>query len=85
MSDPEFLEYKEFGEAFFGRVPLEASNQIKDPFQFFEWLMVVNQATSRKNMLDWFSETRNRAELEQLSDDELRMLYCEAHLGAMKF
>jgi hypothetical protein len=85
MSDTEFSEYKEFGEAYFGRVPLQTGNQIKGPFHFFEWLMEVNQATPRLNMLDWFAPTRDRAELENLSDEELRMVYCEGHVGAMKF
>jgi hypothetical protein len=85
MSDTEFSEYKEFGEAYFGRVPLQTGNQTKDPFHFFEWLMEVNQATPRLNMLDWFAPTRDRAELENLSDEELRMVYCEGHVGAMKF
>jgi hypothetical protein len=83
ISDAALSEYKEFGDAYFGSVPPSKIKQPKNEFEMFTWLMDVNKNTSRENMLTWLSSARDRPELEKLSDEDLRMTYCEAHVAAI--
>jgi hypothetical protein len=83
MSDDDLTEYREVPEAYFGRVE-NKMKAAKDAVELFEWLMEVNVGRSRKQMLDWFGAHRDRAELEAMNDDELRMAYCEAHVAAVQ-
>lgn len=84
MSDEALMEYSEFREAYFGRVALGSKN-LKNEFELFEWFMVANENMPRDKMIAWFSPARNlTAELEKLSDEELRMAYCEGLIAAMQ-
>lgn len=83
MSDDDLAEYREVPDAYFGRVE-PTTRHPKDNFEFFEWLMEVNAGRSRQQMLDWFGAHRDRAELEQMNDDDLRMAYCEGHIAALE-
>ena len=83
MPDADLAEWKEYGDAYFGRVPLDSASQIKDEFAMFEWFMEVNKATPRARLLEWFSASRDKAALEKLSDEELLMTYCEAMVAAL--
>jgi hypothetical protein len=76
-------EYKEFGEAYFGQVPQTKIKRPKNEFEWFTWFMDAYKDALRENILAWLSPARDRAELEKLSDEELRMVYCEAHVAAM--
>ncbi len=81
MTDNDFAEYTEFPDAYFGRV-LPGPTKLKNNFELFEWLMATQKATTRANMLAWFSTTRDMAALEKLSDEDLRVTYCEAMVAA---
>jgi hypothetical protein len=83
MSDTDFNEWREYGDAYFGRVPLSTPSNLKSEFELFEWLMEVNKELPRDKMLEWFSSARDKAELEKLNDVELLMAYCEAHVAAL--
>jgi hypothetical protein len=83
MSDSDLAEYAEFRDSYFGRV-LPGPVEPKDPFELFEWLMATCKTLTRAKMLAWFSAARDLAELEKLSDEDLRIAYCEAMVGAME-
>ncbi len=82
MTDADFAEYVEYRDVYFGVVK-PAGAHPKDEFELFEWLMEVQKNTPRETMLSWFSSTRDRAELEQLSDEDLRITYCEGMVAAV--
>ena len=75
MSDVELAEYKEYGPAYLGD-PSKPSKKLTDRYELFEWLMDAQKEMSREKMLAWFGSYPNKAELEKLSDEELRMVYC---------
>lgn len=81
MTDNDFAEYAEFPDAYFGRV-LPGPTKLKDSFELFGWLIATHKTTTRANMLAWFSTTRDMAALEKLSDEDLRVTYCEAMVTA---
>ena len=83
MSDTDLAEWKEYGHAYFGRVPLESSSLPKDDYGMFEWFMEVNKNTPRATLLNWFSNARDKAALEKLSNEDLLMTYCEAMIAAI--
>lgn len=82
MTDEEFSEYKEFGDAYFGKSD-QGNKVVKDDFEMFEWLMYANRNMARDKMLDWFASWRNRAELEAMNDEELRIQYCNGLVSAL--
>ncbi|MER8803203.1 SEC-C domain-containing protein [Mesorhizobium sp. M0018] len=82
MSDAELAEYREFGDAYFGQVSPQPRRP-KDNFQMFEWLMEVNKNRTKANMLAFFAGAPRLAEYEAMSDDDLRLVYCEAHIAAI--
>jgi hypothetical protein len=45
MSDGDLAEWKEYGEAFFGRVPFGTSSHPANEFELFEWLMETQRNT----------------------------------------
>jgi hypothetical protein len=77
MSDAELADYAEFRDAYFGSV-LPGPMNPKDNFELFEWLMATQKSLPRSKMLAWFPPTGDMAELEKLSDEDLRLAYCEA-------
>ena len=81
MTEDDFSEYTEFPNAYFGRV-LPGPTKLKNNFELFERLMATHTTTPRANMLAWFSKTRDMAALEELSDEDLRVTYCEAMVAA---
>ena len=83
MSDMALTEYREVGDAYFGRPALK-HRETRTPFELFEWLMEVNKTISREKMLAWFSPSREGAELENLNDEDLRIEYCEALVAAVE-
>jgi hypothetical protein len=84
ISDVALSEYKEFGVAYFGQVPTTKIKQPKNELEWFTWFMDAYKDAPRRNMLEWLSPNRDRQELENLSDDDLRMVYCEGHVAALK-
>ena len=83
MTDAELAEYKEYGSAYYGEAK-SRSSQVKDPHELFEWLMAANKNVARDKILSWFSRNSRLAELVKLSDEELRLTYCEALVHAIE-
>lgn len=83
MSDEDLAEYTEFRGAYFGRVLPEPMNP-KDSLELFEWFLATQKTMPRAKMLAWFSAARDLAELEKLSDEDLRIAYCEAMVAGVE-
>jgi hypothetical protein len=77
MTDSEIAEYKKYGPAYFGD-PRAGGKKLKDPLELFEWLMETQKNMSRVKLLAWFGGNPALPTLEKMSDDELRLAYCEA-------
>lgn len=82
MSEAELAEYREYGPAYFGD-PQRPSKKLTNRYELFEWLMDAQKDMAREKILAWFGPLSNMAELEKLSDEELRMTYCEALVAAI--
>jgi hypothetical protein len=55
MSENDLAEWKEYGEAFFGRVPFRTSSHPTNEFELFEWLMETQKDVPRETLISWFS------------------------------
>ena len=77
MPEQDFAEYLQFRDSYFGRV-VPGRTRLKNSFELFEWFMETHKASPRAKLLEWFSHERDKAALEKLDDDELRIAYCEA-------
>lgn len=83
MSDAALAEYRQYGDAYFGRSSAGPARP-KDEFELFEWFMEAEKNKPRDKILKWFSSARDLAALENLSDEDLRIAYCEALVAAIK-
>jgi hypothetical protein len=81
MSDNDFAEWKEYGDASFGRVPLETKSHVEDEFELFEWFMETHKDLTRDQLISRCAGSN--LDFEKLSDEELRMAYCEAMVAAL--
>ena len=80
LSDAELAAYNQHPETFFG-VPLKVGKNIgNDPFELFEFLYENYKSAPREKMLEWFAKAEDLDELKKLSDDDLRLAYCERHV-----
>ncbi len=82
MTAADLAEYSEYRDAYFGRVTSERK-VAKDAFELFEWLMDAQRNFPRDKMLAFFSKAPNVAEYEAMSDDDLRIAYCEALVASV--
>lgn len=82
MSDEDLAEYSDYPDTYFGRV-LPGPIKPKDELERFEWFMATHKTMPREKILAWFSSAANLAELEKLSDEDLRITYCEALVAFM--
>ena len=81
MSDSDLLEWKEFGDAFFGKVPTESSSHAKNEYEMFEWFMDVYRDLPRDQMIAKFAP--GSLYFDGMTDEELRMIYCENLVAAL--
>jgi hypothetical protein len=77
MSPGELADYKRHRDAFHGRVTNSGKKRLETPFELFEWLMEVNKTVTRATVLAHLAGHPQLAELEQLSDEDLRIAYVE--------
>ncbi len=82
MTDEELHDYRQHKDVYFGVVQ-PAPKQAKTPYELFEWFVEVTKITPRDKMLNWFGAHRDRAELDKLSDEDLRIEYCEGLTSVM--
>jgi hypothetical protein len=83
MSDEEIAEYKEYGPAYFGEVR-GGSKKLKTAFELFEWFMETQKDMPRVKILAWFAKSPGLGQLEKMSDEELRIAYCEALVSSVE-
>jgi hypothetical protein len=84
ISDELLADYKEFGDACFGKASGPTIKQPKNELEWFTWFMEAYKDAPRVNMIGFLTPGSEQAELEKLSDEELRMRYCEAHVAALR-
>ena len=77
MSDSEMQDYKVFGHAYFGKTSHSSVNGLNNEYELFEFLMSVNAEKSRESILKYFEKSNRISELQVMSDDDLRITYCE--------
>lgn len=83
MSDAEISEYKEYGPPYFGEAK-ERSKKLESVLELFEWLMETQKNMPRDKVLAWFASRPDLAELEKMTDGDLRLAYCEALVAGIE-
>ena len=76
MSDGELAEWKEFGDAIFGKERRRTKRHCDNEFDLFEFFMDANKAVPRDELLKRCANLGK--DLEKMKDEDLLMLYCEA-------
>ena len=51
----DLAEWKEFGEAFFGKVPMASGTHAKNDYEMLEWFMEVYKDLPREQMIANFA------------------------------
>jgi hypothetical protein len=75
MTEQEFAEWKQYGDAIFGKEPRRTKAHCENEFDLFEFFMDAYKGLSRNELLKRCSGSGQA--LEKLSDEDLLMLYCE--------
>ena len=60
------------------------SRKSKTPYELFEWFMEVNAKLPRETILVRIAQWPSSEALKKLSDDDLRMEYCEATVASIE-
>jgi hypothetical protein len=81
MSDSDLAEWKEFGDAFFGKVPMASGTHVKNDYEMFEWFMEGYKDLPREQMIAKFAP--GSLDFEKMTDEELRIVYCENCVAAL--
>nr|WP_316193014.1 SEC-C domain-containing protein [Bradyrhizobium sp. SZCCHNRI1029] len=76
MTDAELAEWREFGDAIFGKEPRRTKAHCENAYDLFEFFMDANRAVSRDELLKRCVNLGQ--DIEKLNDEDLLMLYCEA-------
>jgi hypothetical protein len=81
MSDGELAEWKEFGDAIFGKEPRRRKGHCENEFDLFEFFMDANKAIPRDELLKRCVNLGQ--DLEKMKNEDLLMLYCEALVASV--
>jgi hypothetical protein len=76
MSQAELEDYKEHADAYFGQIT-RVSKGAKSPLEMFEFVLESYSSTPRSLLSEWMSPRIPAAQLNAMSDDELRLTYAE--------
>ena len=76
MTDDELAEWREFGDAIFGKEPRRTKAHCENEYDLFEFFMDANKGLPRDELLKRC--TMVGQDIEKLNDEDLLMLYCEA-------
>jgi hypothetical protein len=76
MTDDELAEWKEFGDAIFGKEPRRTKTHSENEFDLFEFFMDAYKELPRDVLLERCANAGQ--DLAKMSDEDLLMLYCEA-------
>ena len=81
MSDKDIAEWKEFGDAVFGKKPSSSGTHAKNEYEMFEWFMEVYKDLPRDQIINKFA--KGSLDFENMTDEDLRIVYCENMVGAL--
>lgn len=81
MSDKDLAEWKEFGDAVFGKEPSNSGTHAKNEYEMFEWFMEVYKDLPRDQIIAKFAP--GSLDFENMTDEDLRIVYCENMVGAL--
>ena len=82
MSEAAVKDYKEHPDTYFGKIQ-PVSGKWETIYELFEWLMSAYEKSTRAFLLAELKKRPQPGGFDQLSDDELRALYCERMAGAI--
>lgn len=82
LSDVELAAYRQHPETFFG-VHLRVGKQARNPLDLFEFLYDNYKNTPRQRLLEFLKSAPDFDELAKLPDDELLLVFCDRHVGAV--
>lgn len=81
MSDAQLADYKAHPDAYFGKIKA-VPKQVRSPYDLFLFFMNAYAATPRAKLLELMGWSDERA--KDLTDEELRIRYCEGMVVASK-
>ena len=76
MSDEEMRAYKKYPDTFFS-VPLNQSQEVKDPMELFDFFYNSYKNTPTEKLLEFMKNSSDIESLKKLSHEELSITYCE--------
>lgn len=82
MTEGDFADYQEVPEAYFGKLQ-SVSSEPKSDLDMFKWLMSTMKGYSRAKLLEIVSTSAKFEDLKMLSDEEIKIYYCEGMISAM--
>jgi hypothetical protein len=80
MTDGELAEWKEFGDAIFGKEPRRTKAHCQNEYDLFEFFMDTYKELPRDELSKRCVSAGQ--DIEKLNDEDLLMLYCEALVSA---
>jgi hypothetical protein len=81
MADAELAEWREFGDAIFGKEPRQTKTHCENEFDLFDFFMNANKELPRDDLLKRCANSGQ--DIEKISHEDLLMLYCEAMVAQM--
>ncbi len=82
MTDAEMAAHRSHPDTFFG-MHRKVGGNMKSPFDLFEWFYENHTKTPRDKLLEWLKPAQDFAEISKLPDDELLLVFCDRHVGAV--
>ena len=76
MTPEQIEDYKRHPNLFFGEESHNGGN-IDDPYLMFKWLLKTYQKTPKEKLLEFMQGAGEMANLQNLSQEELALIYCE--------
>jgi hypothetical protein len=81
LTDSELAEWKEFGDAIFGKESRRTKTHCENEFDLFEFFMDAYKELPRDELLKRCANSGPG--LEKMKNEELLMLYCEAMVASV--
>lgn len=81
ISDQELEVYRAHRDTYFGAV-LPASKKIKEPYEFFEWVMSAYKDTTKDKLIEFMKDAPDIDKLKELDQRDLVVEYCERMTNA---
>jgi hypothetical protein len=82
LTDAEMSAYRQHPETFFGKVE-KVGKTLRSTLDLFAHIYESYRQTPRKRILEWVAKAPNIEELNELSDEELRLAFAEMTVVSM--